>query len=183
MRTISHLTFLPAVFTFSTLLFFCMESTGMADEPALSDEEAENIALATVDGIFFDWQQESVFDRTNGMTVVTLPRYRFAGDNPTNPPNHAAVVWIEDATRLVVPNPGLVPLSDEQAVLIATNAVLVPFDHEKSISVARPASLTVVTLPRPDVAISGFVYTNGFAAKVWIDTETRTIIGIEGEPD
>lgn len=167
----------------SALLLFGIALASLADEPVLSDEEAENIALSAVDGIFFDWQRETVFDRTNGMTIVTLPRYRFAGDNPTNPPNHAAVVWIDNSTKRVVPNPGLVPLTDERAIFIATNSILVPFDHGKTISIARPASLTVVTLPRQDVTISGFVYTNGSAAKVWIDTETEVVLGIEGEPD
>lgn len=168
----------------SALLLFGIALASLADEPVLSDEEAENIALSAVDGIFFDWQRETVFDRTNGMTIVTLPRYRFAGDNPTNPPNHAAVVWIDDSTRTVVPNPGLVPLSDEQAISIATNGNDIAFDSSKPISVVRTASLTMVSLPRQDRTVyPGFVYTNGYAAQVWIDTETQVVLGIEVEAD
>lgn len=183
MKSMTHPISMRFIVLFIALLLSGTVSTGHADEPELSNEEADSIALAAVDGIFFDWRIDPVFFRTNGMTVVTLPRYYFPDDNPTNPPNHAAVVWIDNSTKRVVPNPGLVPLTDERAIFIATNSILVPFDHGKTISIARPASLTVVTLPRRDVTISGFVYTNGFAAKVWIDTETEVVLGIEGEPD
>ena len=168
---------------FIALLPFGMASTGRADESALSDEEADAIAIKAVDGIFIDWRVDPIFTRTNGMTVVTLPRYYFPDDNPTNPPSHAAVVWIDDSTGSVIPNPGLIPLTDEQAIFIATNGIRIPFDQRKPISVDRRASLTVVTLPRPDMTLAGFTYTNGCAAKVWIDTETKAVLGVGREAD
>lgn len=62
-------------------------------------------------------------------------------------------------------------LSDEEADAIAIKAV------------DRRASLTVVTLPRPDMTLAGFTYTNGCAAKVWIDTETKAVLGVGREAD
>ena len=88
---------------FIALLPFGMASTGRADESALSDEEADAIAIKAVDGIFIDWRVDPIFTRTNGMTVVTLPRYYFPDDNPTNPPSHAAAkVWIDTETKAVL---------------------------------------------------------------------------------
>ena len=167
-------------------LAFCLTAgvTVLASQTNLSEEEAEEIALQAIDGVIFDWRQETMFSHTNGMTVVTFPRHYFPGDNPTNPPDHAAVVWIDDSTRTVVPNPGLVPLSDEQAISIATNGNDIAFDSSKPISVVRTASLTMVSLPRQDRTVyPGFVYTNGYAAQVWIDTETQVVLGIEVEAD
>ncbi len=168
------------------VLAFCSTAgvAVLAGQTELSDGEAEGIALEAIDGVVFDWRQEAMFSHTNGMTVVTFPRYYFPGDNPTNPPDHAAVVWIDDSTRTVVSNPGLIPLSDEQAISIATNGNDIAFDSSKPISVIRIASLTMVSLPRQDRTVyPGFVYTNGYAAQVWIDTETQTVLGVEVEAD
>ena len=149
----------------------------MATEP-LSDDDAIELARTAILNVPFDHRISIDLEMTNGLQKVVFPRKWSRGSSATNSARFAATVFIDPETRKVVPNPGLIPLSDEQAVFIATNAVPIPFDHSKTVRVDRASSVTRVTIPDKDREIAPEVFVRDAPLVwVWIDTETQTSLG------
>ena len=145
---------------------------------SVSDADAIRIADTALLDIPYGLEEPIGVVRTNGVVVVTFPAD--LDGIQTNMPLHAAVVWIDESSSEILPNPGLVPLSDSEAIQIATNQVPIPFDHSKTVRVDRASSLTRVTLPAPDLEIvPGVFYTNGFASRIWIDTQMKMVLDVE----
>lgn len=169
----------------STLVFVGMVfPTGkvFAQESILSNEEIITIARTATLGVHFDRSRDISIVRTNGTAIVSFPRKPFRRSDPTNGIDHAAIVWVDETSGTLLSNPNLVPLSDERALFVATNAIPIPFDCSKTVRVDRASSLTLVTLPDHDYETApGRVYRDAFLAKIWIDTETETVVdGVMG---
>lgn len=150
------------------------------DAPPLTNVEAERIALEALDGLPFDWQSDFGFEQTNGVMVVTLPRLYFPGE--TNGPVYAARLRIDQNSRALLPEPGLLPLSDAEAVSIAVSEEPdFPFATNKPPTIRRIGTVTAVTFFRPPTPLpGGIVETNtSFSREFWIDTLTRMVLGVE----
>lgn len=161
---------------------------GLADDtPAMSDEALVARAESALQWFYFqyDRSRDVLVERTNQMARVVFPRYYFRGQSPTNGPDHAAVVWLDEQSGSVLPNPGLVPLSDDEAVQIARDHCRPEiFDHASSNQVHRTASLTVVSLfPQPRQIPDGDQATRFPLFFIWIDTETKFPYGVMMAPN
>ncbi|MBQ9727794.1 MAG: hypothetical protein IJV65_09860 [Kiritimatiellae bacterium] len=158
------------------LTVFAM-SIASAQPTEETDEELVELAKTAILGVHFDRVRSPSVFKTNGVAVVTFPRKFFGSNQSTNGIDHAATVWIDESTRSVLPNPELIPLSDERALYLATNSVPIPFDNSKTVRVDRASSLTLVTLPDKDRQIApDVVFHDAFLCKIWIDTATETIV-------
>ena len=172
------------------LLLFCVccfgHAMAWADEnPALSDETLVASAESALQGFYFqyDRSREVLVTRTNQMVRIVFPRYYFRGQSPTNGPDHAAVVWLDENSGAVLPNPGLVPVSDDEAVRIALNYCRPEiFEHSSSNEVRRTASLTVVSV-YPEPRSGGDPAALFPLFFIWIDTETKVPLGIVMAPN
>lgn len=176
----------PGLFLFGAL---CLSHVaGLADEtPTLSEEALVARAESALQWLYFqyDRSRDVLVERTNQMARVVFPRYYFRGQSPTNGPDHAAVVWLDERSGDVLPNPGLVPLSDGEAVQIARDYCRPEiFEYSSSNQVHRTASLTVVSVypqPRP---IPGGDHAARFPSFfIWIDTETKFPYGVMMAPN
>lgn len=169
------------------LSFFASAKATADDTSRLSDSALVKRAESVLQDIHFqyDRSRELSIVRTNQMARIVFPRYFFRDQNPTNGPDHAAIVWLDESTGDILPNPDLVPLSDEQAVQIA-RACCRPeiFDHSSSNQVLRIASLTIVSVyPQPRQGPDGSMAPHYPSFFVWIDTETQFPFGVSMVPN
>lgn len=175
----------PRLFLFGAL---CLSHVaGWADEPAtLSDEAFIARAESALQWFCFqyDRSRDVIVERTNRMARVVFPRH-FGNQCPTNGPDHAAVVWLDEQSGEVLPNPGLVPLGDDEAVQIArTYCRPEIFEHSSSNVVLRTASLTVVSVyPQPRRIPGGDPAAQFPLFFVWIDTETKFPLSVGMSPN
>ena len=179
-------TSIPGLFLFGALCLSHVE--GWADEtPPLSDAALVARAESTFRWCYFqyDRSRDVLVERTNQMARVVFPRCYFQGQSQTNGPDHAAVVWLDEHSGDVLPNPGLVPLSDDEALQIARNHCRPEiFEHSSSNQVHRTASLTVVSLfPQPRQIPGGDRAARFPLFFIWIDTETKFPYGVTMAPN
>ena len=168
---------------------FCLSRTMVwADEPpVLSDAVLVARAESALQGFYFqyDRSREVLVTRTNQMARIEFPRLYFQGQSTTNGPDHAAIVWLDEYTGAVLPTPGLVPLSDAEAVQVARDYCRPEiFEHSSSNAVLRAASLTVVSIyPQPRSIPGGDPAARFPLFFVWLDTETQFPLGIVMTPN
>ncbi|MBQ9727796.1 MAG: hypothetical protein IJV65_09870 [Kiritimatiellae bacterium] len=142
-----------------------------------TDKSVIELAKTAILDVPFDRIAAISVETTNGLKKVVFPRDWNCGAHSTTPAQSAATVFVDTETGLVVPNPELPFLSDEQAVCIATNAVPIPFDHSKTVRVDRASSVIRVTLPDKDREIApGVVFTEAPLVWIWIDGESQSVL-------
>lgn len=162
--------------TVSLILAAAMTCPILAEE-AQTDEALIELAKTAILDVPFDTSATISVETTNGLKKIVFPKKASQSGRGASPAQFAATVFVDPATASVVPNPGLSPLSDAQAVYIATNAIPISFDNSKTVRVDRASSVTRVTLPDRDYSVRpGVVIVDQPRAWIWLDTETASVL-------
>lgn len=116
-----------------------------------------------------------IIHHENAKTVVYLPRYRRQDESLRDFPKDWLPVWIDNATKEVVPSPSST-LTEAMALVIAKNAIEdISYDKSKKIEVQRNSICFVFTFPEPSHGPPGTYLGPDFAAKVAVSSETGEI--------
>lgn len=177
------------ILTAFALLAFCPllrgEDAPTSLEGSLSDEQLVLRAKQIVNNLPYDHRQPPLVTRTNHTAMVCFPRIYFPNQSPTNGPAHAATVFLDDRTGALLPNPGLTPLSDQDAIKTVRRTIPEMVFERLSASVSRrTASFTVVSLSDDPVKIPPSETASPHPRFiVWIDTATQFVLCVSMSAD
>ena len=172
-----------ALFAFCPLLRG--EDAPTSLEGGLSDAQLILDAKQIVNNLPYDHRQPPLVTRTTHTAMVCFPRIYFPNQSPTNGPAHAATVFLDDRTGDLLPNPGLSPLSDEDAIAAVRRTIPDKVFERLSASVSRrAASFTVVSLFEDPVKIPPSETASPHPRFiVWIDTATQFVLCVSMSAD
>jgi hypothetical protein len=145
----------------------------------LTDENAIEIAKQSFAESPVADEPPPIVKTVDSMTVVYLPRFRRPDSPPREFPKDWLPVWIDNATRKVIPSPASV-LSEQEALEIAKAEIGDNYyDRKGNITMERNSVCFVFTFPVPYQGEPGTHLGPDFAFKVCVDSETKKVLFVE----
>lgn len=138
------------------------------------------IAKSAVPNLVYDRSAPITVTSSNGWSLVTFPRFYNPWTAVTNGPTEAARIWVDETTGAILPEPGTIPLTDDEALAVCRTKYpdMAPLLQGPT-EIKRVSSLTIVTFFKTPEGPSA--PTNGLQKiyDYWIDTRSGFVFNIE----